>query len=64
MVVLDLGLLVAALDAGIEHIRGIGRDFRAEQIERQRIVQVQLLLNGRQIDDAERAHFRDRRWDR
>ena len=55
MVVLDRGFLVAPLDAGIEGVGRVGRHFGAEQIERQRIVQVQLLLDGRQVDDAERA---------
>ena len=59
VIVLDLGLVVAALDAGIEGVRRVGRDFRAEQVERQRVMQVQFLLDGRQIDDAERADLGD-----
>src|ERR1044072_9343474 len=59
MIVLDLRLAVAPLQPVVERIRRIGRDLAAEQIERERVVQVQLLLDRRQVDHAERAHFRD-----
>ena len=58
VVVVDARLLEAALDAGIVVVGGVGRDLRAEQVERQREVQVGLLLHGRQVDDAELAHAR------
>ena len=53
MVVVDLGLLVAPLDARIEGIRGIGGDFRAEEIQRQGEMEIQLLLDRRQVDHAQ-----------
>jgi len=59
VIVLDLGLVVAALDAGIEGVRRVGGNLRAEQIERERIMQIELLLEGRKIDDAERADLCD-----
>ena len=59
VVILDLGLLETALETGVEGVRRVGRDLRAEQVERQRIMQVELLLNRRQIDDAEIAHLVD-----
>ena len=59
MVVLDRGLAEAALEAGVVGIGRVGRDLRAEQVERQRVVQVELLLDGRQIDHAERPHLVD-----
>src|SRR6516162_6018441 len=59
VVILDLGLLEAALEAGVEGVRRVGGNLRAEQVEGQRIVQVELLLNGRQIDDAEVADLVD-----
>src|SRR6478672_10621801 len=59
VVVVDLGFLVAALDAGVEGIRRVGRDFRTKEIKRQRIMQMQLLLDGRQVDHPERTDFCD-----
>ena len=56
MIVLEPVLAEAALEPGVEGIGGIGRDLVAEQIERQREMQVGLLLDGRQVDDAELAH--------
>src|ERR1700733_5300867 len=55
VIVADLGFLESALEPGGEGIRRIGRDFRAEQIERQRIMQIELLLHRRQIDHPELA---------
>ena len=49
-------LAIASLQAGVERVRGIGADLVAEQIERQREMQIGLLLQRRQIDHAERAH--------
>ncbi len=59
MVVVEPVLAIAALQAGVEGVGGVGRNLVAEQIERQREVQVRLLLDGRQVDDAELAHFLD-----
>ena len=59
VVVLEPVLAVAALQAGMEGVGGIGRNLVAEQIERQREVQVRLFLDGRQVDDAELAHRLD-----
>ena len=43
----------------MEGVGRVGRDLVAEQIERQREVQVRLLLDGRQVDHAELAHLLD-----
>ena len=59
VVILDLGLLETALETGVEGVRRVGRDLRAEQVERQRIVQIELLLHGGEIDDAEVADLVD-----
>ena len=59
VIVFDLGLAVAALEARIEGVRRVGRNFGAEQVERQSVVQIELLLERRQVDDAERTHARD-----
>ncbi len=59
MIVVDPGLAVTALEARIEGVGGVGGDLGAEQVERQRVVQVELLLQRRQVDDAEAAHPRD-----
>ena len=59
MVVVEPVLAIAALQAGVEGVGGVGRDLVAEQIERQREMQVGLLLDGRQVDDAELAHLLD-----
>ena len=47
MIIVKTMLHVAALDAGIESIRGVCRHLVAEQVKRQRIMKVQLLLNCR-----------------
>ncbi len=59
MIVLDLGFLIAALDAGIKGVGGVGGDFLPKQVERKRIMEIELLLNRWQVDDAQRAHLRD-----
>src|SRR5262249_30790248 len=59
VVILDLGLLETALETSVEGVRRVGRDLRAEQVERQRIVQIELLLHGGEIDDAEVADLVD-----
>jgi len=59
MIVVDLGFLETPFQPGAESIRRIGGNLRAEQIERERIVQVELLLDGWQVDDAERSHLLD-----
>eukprot|EP00043_Microstomoeca_roanoka_P022424 m.486 g.486 ORF g.486 m.486 type:complete len:462 (-) comp217_c1_seq1:31-1416(-) len=59
VVVFQPVLHVAALDARVERVGGIGRDFLTEQVERQRVMQVQLLLDRRQVDDAQIADLVD-----
>ena len=58
MVVVDLVFVKAPLDAGVERVRRVRRDLGAEQIERYGVVEVDLLLNRRQVDDAVPAHRR------
>ena len=55
MVVIEPVFHVTAFDARVEGVGGVCRHFVSEQVKRQRIMQVQLFLNGRQIDDAEIA---------
>ena len=52
MVVRLLGLLEASLEPGRVEVGGVGRDLRAEEIERHRAVEVQVLLHRRQVDAA------------
>ena len=59
MIVLDLDLHVAALDAGVKSVGGVGRDFRSEEVERQAVVQVGFFLDRRQINDTQVADFID-----
>src|SRR3972149_1947302 len=47
VIIVDPGLAEAALDAGVEGVGRIGRDLGTKQVERQRIVQVELLLRRR-----------------
>ena len=56
VIVVDLVLVETTLDAGVERVRGVRRNFRAEQIERHGVVEVELLLHRRQVDHAELAH--------
>jgi hypothetical protein len=59
VVVVDLGFLEAALEPRRKRVGGVGRNLRAEQVERQRVMQIELFLDGRQVDDAEVADFAD-----
>ncbi len=52
----EIDLLEAALEPGVEEVGGVGRELGAEQVERQGVVQVHLLLDGGQIDHAQRPH--------
>ena len=52
----EIDLLEAALEPGVEEVGRVGRELGAEQVERQRVVQVHLLLDRRQIDHAQRPH--------
>ena len=56
MIVRQLVLAIPSLQPGIERIRRIGADLVAEQIQRQREMQIGLLLQRRQIDHPQRAH--------
>ena len=52
MIVVDLLFLVAALQTGGEIIGGVGRKFRSEQIDRNGKVEVEIALDGVEIDAA------------
>ena len=56
MVVVLLGLLEAPLQAHRVEVRGVGRDLGAEEVERNRVVEVEVLLERRQIDRAVPPH--------
>src|SRR3984893_8954487 len=56
VVVLNLALLETALEAGVERVRRIGGNLRAEEIQPQRAVKVELLMHGWQIDHAQRSN--------
>src|SRR5215831_4265923 len=52
MIVLFLGLLEAPLETGRVKIGGVGGDLRAEEVEGDRAVEVQIPLDGRQVDPS------------
>src|SRR5260370_20893575 len=56
VVVLLLGLLEAALEAHGVEIGRVGRDLGAEQVERDRAVEVDVLLDSGQVDPAVAPH--------
>src|SRR2546429_9633777 len=55
MVVALLAFLEAPLEPHRVEVRGVGRDLGAEQIERHRVVEVDVPLQGREVDAAEPA---------
>src|SRR5438045_1901673 len=59
VIVLEPLLTEAALEAGVKRVGSVGGDLVAEEIEREREMQVRLLLQRRQVDDAELAHASD-----
>src|SRR3990172_6900150 len=52
MVVVLLGLLEAPLEPHGVEVRGVGRDLGAEQVQRHRVVKVEVPLQGPQVDPA------------
>jgi hypothetical protein len=55
VVIVELALAEAALEAHRVVIGGVGRQLLPEQVERDRVVEVQVALQRRQVDDAEAA---------
>src|SRR5262249_44877358 len=52
MVLVPLLLLGAALQAGAEELRRVGRDLTAEEVERDGVPEVQVALDRRQVERA------------
>ena len=57
MIVGDPALVEAALEPGAVEDRGVRRDVGAEQVECDAVVEVEIALQGRQVDHAVPAHF-------
>src|SRR6266478_4670516 len=55
MVVALLALFEASLEPHRVEVRGVGRDLRPEEVERHRVVEVDVPLQGREVDAAEPA---------
>src|SRR5947208_2422242 len=58
MVLVALLLPRPALEARAEALRGVGRHLAAEEVERERVPEVQVLLDRRQVERAGRARLR------
>ena len=56
VVVIDPVLLIPPLDARVERVGGVGRNLLSEQVQAKRVMQVQLLLDQRQVDHPQTAN--------